>query len=253
MSADDPEAELLAAVERAPQDVQARAVYADWLEERGDPRGEFLRLEMQLSTLPERLAALVARIDPAWIKMVTGAYRLSLVDSTVTNKIGLIKMVREATGLGLKEAKDVVDAVSTGQPRVIAEAVDLDRARELVLLFQPLTSLRVEPQIVPPIVPRPRERADISFYRSLGEYRRPYRVLLVSIDADRRLDAIRFLRERTSKGLSEVRDLVAAIQNGTPFELANRIDASTAAELAVDAGVVGATRTERVSEPTGTS
>jgi large subunit ribosomal protein L7/L12 len=36
-----------------------------------------------------------------------------------SNKIGIIKAVREATGLGLKEAKDIVDAA----PKVVKEAI----------------------------------------------------------------------------------------------------------------------------------
>jgi large subunit ribosomal protein L7/L12 len=35
------------------------------------------------------------------------------------NKVGVIKVVREITGLGLKEAKDVVD----GAPKVVKEAL----------------------------------------------------------------------------------------------------------------------------------
>ena len=245
MTADDPEAALLEAVAQAPHDLQARTVYADWLEERGDPRGEFLRLEMQMTTLPERLGELARRIDPVWMRMVSGTYRVSLTQSS-PNKIALIKLVREATGLGLKEALDVVESISSETPPVIAEAVDIDRARELVVMFQPLTELRVEPQIVLGNAPGPRRRPDLGFYRDVGQYHRPYRVLLAAIAADGRLDAIRFLRARTSKGLSEVRDLVAAIQQGTPFELANHVDASTAAELAVEVGAFGATRTERV-------
>ncbi|MEK6233560.1 MAG: TIGR02996 domain-containing protein [Planctomycetales bacterium] len=36
-----------------PQDDAARLVYADWLEERGNPRAEFIRLQFQLDQLPE--------------------------------------------------------------------------------------------------------------------------------------------------------------------------------------------------------
>ena len=43
------------------------------------------------------------------------------------NKVKVIKVVREATGLGLKEAKDVVD----GAPKVIKEAVSKAEAEEL--------------------------------------------------------------------------------------------------------------------------
>ena len=40
------------------------------------------------------------------------------------NKIKVIKVVRELTGLGLKEAKDIVD----GAPKAIKEAVNKDDA-----------------------------------------------------------------------------------------------------------------------------
>jgi uncharacterized protein (TIGR02996 family) len=42
-----PEQALLAAIEAAPQDMLPRLVYADWLDERNDPRGEYLRLEVE--------------------------------------------------------------------------------------------------------------------------------------------------------------------------------------------------------------
>lgn len=43
------------------------------------------------------------------------------------NKVKVIKVVREATGLGLKEAKDVVD----GAPKVVKEAVSKEEAEEI--------------------------------------------------------------------------------------------------------------------------
>ena len=42
-------------------------------------------------------------------------------------KVKVIKVVREATGLGLKEAKDVVD----GAPKVIKEGASKDEAEEI--------------------------------------------------------------------------------------------------------------------------
>jgi uncharacterized protein (TIGR02996 family) len=60
-----------------PDDASIRLVYADWLEERGDPRGEFLRLEAALMGLPRederwdgmaaRLRELRATIDRDWL------------------------------------------------------------------------------------------------------------------------------------------------------------------------------------------
>ena len=43
------------------------------------------------------------------------------------NKIPVIKVVRDATGLGLKEAKDLVD----GAPKTVKENVSKDEAEEL--------------------------------------------------------------------------------------------------------------------------
>jgi large subunit ribosomal protein L7/L12 len=43
------------------------------------------------------------------------------------NKVKVIKVVREVTGLGLKEAKDVVD----GAPKVIKEATTKDDAEDI--------------------------------------------------------------------------------------------------------------------------
>ena len=43
------------------------------------------------------------------------------------NKIGVIKIVREVTGLGLKEAKDQVD----GAPKIVKEGADKATAEEI--------------------------------------------------------------------------------------------------------------------------
>ncbi len=43
------------------------------------------------------------------------------------NKIGVIKVVREVTGLGLKEAKDLVD----GAPKMVKEGADKATAEEI--------------------------------------------------------------------------------------------------------------------------
>ncbi|CAJ0809198.1 50S ribosomal protein L7/L12 [Ralstonia psammae] len=48
--------------------------------------------------------------------------------SAGANKVGVIKAVREITGLGLKEAKDLVD----GAPKSVKEGVDKKTADELV-------------------------------------------------------------------------------------------------------------------------
>jgi uncharacterized protein (TIGR02996 family) len=64
-------------IRETPDDDGLRLIYADWLEERNDPRAAFLRVEAELAALPkddERRTALQARlremaptIDPDWL------------------------------------------------------------------------------------------------------------------------------------------------------------------------------------------
>ncbi len=48
------EVAFVAAILAAPRDDTMRLVFADWLEERGDPRGEFLRVAVRLEELLEQ-------------------------------------------------------------------------------------------------------------------------------------------------------------------------------------------------------
>ncbi len=76
----DEETPFLEALCAQPHDDDLRQVYADWLEERGDPRGELLRIESKLTRLPAkgrqvrrllaRLRALRSTVDPAWLARV---------------------------------------------------------------------------------------------------------------------------------------------------------------------------------------
>jgi uncharacterized protein (TIGR02996 family) len=65
------------AVLASPADDAPRLIYADWLEERGDPRGEYLRTELTVAaprrrkakdrSLRRRLQELRGHIDPSWL------------------------------------------------------------------------------------------------------------------------------------------------------------------------------------------
>jgi uncharacterized protein (TIGR02996 family) len=76
------------AIRKNPADDSLRLVYADWLEERDDPRGEYLRLSHALDELPlseeradeylPRLRELQGAIDPQWLALVS-AGRVSLI------------------------------------------------------------------------------------------------------------------------------------------------------------------------------
>ena len=50
-----------------------------------------------------------------------------ILKSPGANKLGIVKIVKELTGLGLKEAKDLVD----GAPKPIKEGVDKATAEEI--------------------------------------------------------------------------------------------------------------------------
>jgi uncharacterized protein (TIGR02996 family) len=77
MPSDD---ELLAAIAAAPADRELRTVYADWLEDRGDRRADFLRAHLAAHALPPdhparyereaRLAAAREDLEPRWLAIV---------------------------------------------------------------------------------------------------------------------------------------------------------------------------------------
>lgn len=54
-------------------------------------------------------------------------FQVTLVESPADKKIGVIKVVREITGLGLKEAKDLVD----GAPKVVKETAPKAEAEDI--------------------------------------------------------------------------------------------------------------------------
>jgi len=47
------------------------------------------------------------------------------------NKISVIKVVKNITGLGLKEAKDLVEAINPSAPKAIKEGVKKEEAEDL--------------------------------------------------------------------------------------------------------------------------
>jgi len=69
------------------------------------------------------VAAAAAGAAPAEEK---SSFNVELTE-TGANKIGVIKVVREITGLGLKEAKDLVDAA----PKVVKEGVAKAEAEDM--------------------------------------------------------------------------------------------------------------------------
>ena len=69
--------DFLRAIQENPEDDRARLLYADWLEQRGDIRGEYLRLDCQLAHITVRLAQLRKQIDQTWLESVTTRRQLA--------------------------------------------------------------------------------------------------------------------------------------------------------------------------------
>lgn len=73
---------------------------------------------MMMAAAPAAAAAAVAE---------STEFKVTLEETPADKKIGMIKLVREITGLGLKEAKDLVD----GAPKVLKETCPKAEAEEL--------------------------------------------------------------------------------------------------------------------------
>ena len=144
-------------------------------------------------------------------------------------KIEAIKIYRQATGVGLKEAKDAVEALERGEPIAISEAPaavssgDLEadvRAAlaqgskiEAIKIYRQATGLglkeakdaveameRGETLAAPPPQPTP---------ALIGSLDAQVRDLLAS---GKKIEAIKIYREATSLGLKEAKDAVEAIE-----------------------------------------
>ena len=77
-----------------------------------------------LGTAAARSVAAAASAEPA---VESTEFKVTLEEAPADKKIGIIKVVREVTGLGLKEAKDLVD----GAPKAIKEGVDKATSEEI--------------------------------------------------------------------------------------------------------------------------
>ena len=75
---------------------------------------------------PMAFAAMPAAAAAAPVVEEQTEFNVKLLDSGA-NKINVIKVVRALTGLGLKEAKDLVD----GAPSMVKEAVSKDEAQDV--------------------------------------------------------------------------------------------------------------------------
>ena len=71
--------------------------------------------------------AVAAPADAAPAAAESSDYQITLAEAPADKKIGVIKVVREITGLGLKEAKELVD----GAPKVVKETAPKAEADDI--------------------------------------------------------------------------------------------------------------------------
>jgi uncharacterized protein (TIGR02996 family) len=135
---------FLAQLAADPGDDATRLVYADWLDERGDVRGRYLRVELELASLAEHderipeleeeLNQLRQECSEGWADAAGKRWDVWLLNYRQTRKIQVIKLLRELApeAVGLKEAKELSEAlparVSANRWRSEAEH---DRVRTL--------------------------------------------------------------------------------------------------------------------------
>ena len=104
-----------------------------------------LELSQLVKTLETELGVSAAAVMPMGMVMGGGAgggaaaaveekteFTVTLTGFDATRKINIIKVVREVTSLGLKEAKDLVESA----PKSIKEAVTKDEAQAIKKKFE---------------------------------------------------------------------------------------------------------------------
>lgn len=143
---------------------------------------------------------------------------VTLVDAG-QNKIQVIKLVREATGLGLKESKDLVEST----PKLIKEGLSVDDADALVRKLHDAGASTVR-HAVPRSSP------------ALGESREGSWDVELSKLGPNKIQVIKLVREATGLGLKETKDLVES----APVFVKRGLSKAAAEELAQKLGGVGA-------------
>lgn len=87
-------------------------------------------VKAQAAAAPVVAAAAAAAPEAAASEATS--FSVTLVDAPADKKIAIFKVVREVTGLGLKEAKDIVEAV----PKVLKESAPKAEAEDIVKKIQ---------------------------------------------------------------------------------------------------------------------
>jgi uncharacterized protein (TIGR02996 family) len=133
---------FLRAIQENRDDFPCRLVYADWLEEQGDPRGEYLRLSCRLAELRER-------IDPTWLRAVReGRFQAEEVRLSSGRDVYLRELRQFRVYEGLLEGLPTTELNQRIINRIVAGERDRPLAGEPYLLRpeeRPIEYQRAEP------------------------------------------------------------------------------------------------------------
>ncbi|MGL4551008.1 MAG: ribosomal protein L7/L12 [Gemmataceae bacterium] len=220
---------FLDALAADPLDDVTRAVYADWLEERGDPRAEYLRAELAA----DEAALRRLRVEEEWAFRAGRRWDVVLRAYPPALKIPVIKAIRESRHLGLMEAKKLSEtpaaAVLPGVPVPLALAA-LDRLRAVIR--QPLAAYARGLADHPPVAAELRPATTVPRTRGV-----PYSptfeaqtfLRLTAVRPGRMMSAARAVADVSGGRLFEALD---ACLGPLPLTVAHAHGAGEAAELA---------------------
>jgi uncharacterized protein (TIGR02996 family) len=113
------EAGFIASLRANPTDDAVRLVHADWLEEQGDPRAEFLRLEcrvlkLSLADKPNRLRTRLRRLqqalDPDWVALVRRLPLPDAIEAALSELQSLLAGINYLVSFGIDRLPGIPDA-----------------------------------------------------------------------------------------------------------------------------------------------
>jgi len=218
------EQDFLATLKVAPEDDTTWLVYADWLEEQGDPRSPFLRLAVALGrgaidpervpVLMERLEELRVNLDPGWIEQCTVLWasrplRFRISELPLGNQEEQTSLVRGVLESGTIRASDGVAVPLTGDRTAhtwVLRLIDEGKYGSQFLLGQRPHELGLRLPLRPSEVPQAG-----TIVRSQEGDAELQRQLDLSL-AELRL-SIRATNCLESEGITTVRDLVIRIDD----------------------------------------
>ncbi|MGL4422855.1 MAG: TIGR02996 domain-containing protein [Gemmataceae bacterium] len=124
--------EFLFRLQQDPGNNVLRLAYADWLEERGDPRAEYLRLLIEYRDLSVRMAQLRRQLPTAWTTAVSPWCRVTLVRFQPEKRRQVLQLWRELTDQRIAELSTKLDQL----PQTIRTRISLGAATAIATAFE---------------------------------------------------------------------------------------------------------------------